>query len=274
MIDYITSKLIKIGLLSLVIILASFFIFPIVSERGSFQKKVIEDLYKGWGGNQTLAGPILVIPFTKGEKDKTTTHYQVLRPTSLNATAALAPEVRYKGIYRSILFSANTEMEGEFNLAQLPARNYQLDKARICLGISDIKGIKDATVLFGADNINAEPGTHPSLPYRGIHCTVSLTHLKSTFPYKINLSLKGGGMFNLSPMGQTTTLSLEAPWTDPSFEGDFLPTKRKISTDSFTAQWSINHLAQGYTKTCTTDEFTRATPPYLHEKIRCKTPYP
>jgi inner membrane protein len=47
------------------------------------------------------------------------------------------------------------------------------------------------------------------------------------------------------PFAKTTTFKASGDWPDPSFDGGFLPTDRKVDTHGFAAQWSVPFIARG-----------------------------
>ena len=44
------------------------------------------------------------------------------------------------------------------------------------------------------------------------------------------------------PVGKTTTVKLDGQWSDPSFDGEFLPAAREISEEGFSASWKVLHF--------------------------------
>src|SRR5688572_267515 len=53
-----------IGFLILVMLIPSAFIINLVEERQVRQEQVIEEVSSKWAGAQTIAGPILAVPYT------------------------------------------------------------------------------------------------------------------------------------------------------------------------------------------------------------------
>ena len=66
--ESVTIKLMSIGFLVLILLIPSTWITGLMEERQQRAGQVMEEVAENWSGPQTLAGPILVIPFRKEEK--------------------------------------------------------------------------------------------------------------------------------------------------------------------------------------------------------------
>jgi len=64
--------------------------------------------------------------------------------------------------------------------------------------------------------------------------------------FSFDLDLNGSTGLLLAPLGRQTTLHLSAPWADPSFIGAFLPARRTVGKQEFTADWRVFHLNRNY----------------------------
>jgi inner membrane protein len=73
-----------------------------------------------------------------------------------------------------------------------------------------------------------------------------LTALSRPHRFSFDLDLNGSTGLLLAPLGRQTTVHLSAPWPDPSFIGDFLPTQREVTAQHFSADWRVLHLNRSY----------------------------
>lgn len=64
--------------------------------------------------------------------------------------------------------------------------------------------------------------------------------------FAFDLDLNGSTGLLVAPLGRQTTLRLSAPWADPSFIGAFLPTRRTVRAQQFTADWQVLHLNRNF----------------------------
>ncbi len=67
------------------------------------------------------------------------------------------------------------------------------------------------------------------------------------FSFKLNLH--GSQNIFLLPAGETTKIKLQSNWPHPKFSGDFLPTKRNITSKGFSAEWNIPLFSRGQSQT-------------------------
>ena len=58
----------------------------------------------------------------------------------------------------------------------------------------------------------------------------------------IKLKLKGSNRLDFVPVGKTTNVKLSGQWSNPSFDGEFLPAVRVISEEGFSATWKVLHF--------------------------------
>jgi len=62
----------------------------------------------------------------------------------------------------------------------------------------------------------------------------------------MDLSLHGSGELSIAPVGSQTRFDIESNWTEPSFQGNWLPAERKVTEDGFEAHWSVQLLGRNY----------------------------
>src|SRR5262249_39553432 len=59
--------------------------------------------------------------------------------------------------------------------------------------------------------------------------------------FSLSISLKGSGQLYFAPLGKTTDIALSGPWSNPSFDGEFLPVSSSITDKDFEAAWRVLH---------------------------------
>lgn len=76
--------------------------------------------------------------------------------------------------------------------------------------------------------------------------------------FEFLLSLRGSQNMSFVPIGSTTEVNLSSSWESPSFNGNFLPDKREISSDGFKANWLILQLNRNFPQSWVeTDQSTK-----------------
>src|SRR6056297_834524 len=161
-------RLLIIGGLSIILLIPSFMIQEIISERESRRDSVIGEISEKWGQEQTIVGPVLTIPYRfylAGRDDPDPIkRYAHFLPEKLNVNGSIAPELRYRGIYEAVLYNSRLSVSGNFSPLTpgslgIPLQDYMFDEAFVSVGISDMTGIKESIeVIWNEELYMAEPG--------------------------------------------------------------------------------------------------------------------
>ncbi len=255
----ITIKLLIIGFIILMLLIPVQMIKNLITERESLRENVEEEIFSKWGNSQTVAGPILSIPYYWYSKDdeKTIRHMSLVHflPDELFVTGEVGTEVRYRGIYETIVYQASLNIHGtiphpDFSAWKIENKDILWDEAFLSLGIPDMRGIKPgASVLINGRQVLIKPGLQNlGMLQSGIRTDFPLEEesLSTGYPFEIKLNLNGSGSLNFVPSGKTTRITLNSEWTEPSFTGAFLPESRNITEEGFSAEWKILDLNRNY----------------------------
>lgn len=256
----ITIKLLSIGFLILILLIPAAMITDLISERQYTREGAIEEVSSKWGNVQTITGPVLSIPYIKyfkNEKDKLveTVGYAHFLPEHLNITGNIVPEIRYRGIYKVILYSADLSAQGNFSLPDfkkfsIAESDIMWQDAFISLGIPDMRGIKEnITIKWNDSNYYFNPGIESKdIISSGVSTRIQLLSesLSKQFDFSFTLRLNGSSQLNFIPLGKETGVEINSGWGNPSFNGAFLPDNRNITPDGFTAHWKVLHLNRNY----------------------------
>lgn len=227
----------------------------LVIERKQTRDSAVREVTEKWGRRQTLIGPVLSVPVKRSWKDKegeirTCVELAHFLPDRLAVNAGVSPEIRYRGIYRVVVYNANVTVTADFPASLIPP-NMADDKeilwrdAFLTMGMTDLRGIKGITaVMNGHCPLTAEPGlqTRDFLNAGFTFRTPLPSGENALLHFQFDMSLNGSDEFRTVPLGRTTTMTASAPWKDPSFVGDFLPEKREITDVSFNALWKVIDL--------------------------------
>jgi inner membrane protein len=227
--------------LTLLLLIPSAFIQNLISERRSTHDQAIVEVSGKWGGHQTIAGPFLSLPFRQSDGQ---TEYAHFLPEQLEIKGQVEPNLRYRGIYKVLLFQAKLEISGLFRTPApglLGIENDQVDwdRANIVIGVSDIRGIKELARIQWNDETyvseSALPHTH--LFGTGIGIDVPISREESTYAFKLTLSVNGSKGISFIPAGKETSTKIASGWVNPSFTGLSLPDRREVNDDGFRAEW-------------------------------------
>lgn len=255
---------------SLLLQIPLMFVNGVVHERNYLYDSTIKNIGKEWGETQTIAGPVIVVPYTEeyyereytvdkqGKetevvKSKKRKNSLIILPEKLDINVNLKEEVRKRGIYKSMVYTGELKMKGNFSkvLSNIPI-NVVVDynEISISLGITDIKALlKIDKFSFNGNKIELESGTGLVKPFqisKGISGKLNMKNEELTeIPFDIELVFRGSEGITLLPMGKENSFFIKSAWKNPSFYG-MLPRERVIDENGFSANWNISHLTRNY----------------------------
>ena len=251
-------RMVVIGILTFLLMIPSLMILSLVNERENRKNEVEDEIRGKWSSSQILTGPILTIPYLKfiqKEGKEISSKKQLLHilPENLNVEGTLNPVIRYRGIFKVVLYNSVTNFKGRFNLNEISdfnieSENLLLNESFISFGISDMRGIKNEISLeFGDETFEGESGLiSKDIIASGISFITEIKDDKTVRNFDLNINLNGSRSFKIVPIGKETNVKLKSSWTDPSFCGEYLPKERAVEKDGFIAQWEILHFNRNY----------------------------
>jgi inner membrane protein len=251
-------RLFIIGVLSLVLLIPAMMIQGLITEREQRRDSAVFEVSYKWGQPQTIAGPILTVPYKKLVKDEKgnltpVVEYAHFLPEQLSINAELFPEVRYRGIYEVILYNSRLQLRGnfaplDFNQFSILAENILWKDSFLALGLTDLKGIREAVkIKFNDAEFIANPGIESKDVLEiGISVKPKLSASNERYEFAIDLDLNGSGTISFVPVGKETAVKISSPWGNPSFGGEFLPVARQVQSNHFNAEWKVLHLNRNY----------------------------
>ncbi|MET4081723.1 inner membrane protein [Pedobacter sp. UYP30] len=252
-------KLLLIGLLTLILLIPSSLIQNLIHERQTRQEEVTSEISDKWGDQQLVEGPVMVLPYKKfiNDKDpkgKITTKEVItnvyILPEQLNMESKVVPQIRHRGIFDAVVYDTKVSVSGKFSELELEKSGInpnmiQWDKAKIVIGLSDLKGMKNNPNLkLGGINYQVEPDfTSVKLFSNNLIALPDLSASKSTsLNFGFDLELRGSKELNFLPLGKSTKVHVSGNWNNPSFTGRYLPENPDITNSNFTANWKIPYF--------------------------------
>jgi len=233
----------------------------VIRGRESTRAEAIKEITAKWGDEQSIIGPKLVVPFLKhwveetptGSRTRTEVRYAHFLPNTLTISGRVASEVRYRGIFEVPVYRLNLEFSGDFEEPDFSDWDVDpdailWDRSHLVVKISDARSIQEQTTLsWNGSETGFLPGPGESeVGNPGIHALLAgfVQVENSTFSFPLSLNGSVGVFF--VPFGRDTTVQLESTWSDPSFQGSWLPTDRSIDQDGFQSTWRIPSLGRNY----------------------------
>jgi inner membrane protein len=259
-------KLIVICGLALLMIIPILFVEGLIDERTKRASDVVREISAHVGGQQVFLGPTLAIPYSIAPRspiDSAKHGMYLVFPTQASAAVKIATEERRRSLFKVPVFQADLELDAAFDLTGVPTAvpaNAELDWSRseIVVGVSDARGaLSEATVTTDrktstlvpaamAQNIciGGDPGSQFKLMLFGARAE-DIAKPNAQFNVKSALRFSGAQRIAVLAYGKTTRLVVKGDWPSPGFDGGFLPSARAVSSNGFTAQWSVPFIARG-----------------------------
>ena len=251
------------GLVAAVLIVPLMMVYALVYDRESQSETAQASITAGWGGPQTMTGPVLVIPYTSSSTETETINgeqrtrsVQVRRelyvsPTRQAVETSIAPDRKGYAIYESVVYESEVEGQARFALPEeLPGVErdaLMLDEAQLRFGISDSRGLKsDARVAVNGAAVELSPGNGPAATGGSGFSTPAVWDGAEPLAVTWRYGVRGSRSLALVPRGGETKWTVTSPWPHPSFTGGFLPDRREVTDAGFTATYDgITNLALG-----------------------------
>lgn len=247
-------------------------VYALIYDRQAQSETAQASIAAGWGGPQTIVGPVLVLPYTREDVETTTVdgrqqtrsittqHDLFLSPVTNRMTTRVAPQRLRKSIYESVLYEAENSGEARFALPEDFAR-YGVPMDRINFAGAELRfGLADARGLQANASVTINGAPRPLLPGKGLAATggsgfFAFTDWTGRDPLTIayRFSARGNGRLSFVPRGQSSEWRVESAWPSPSFGGAFLPNSRTVNNDGFNARYAISNLALGQAVVLTED---------------------
>jgi inner membrane protein len=269
-VNSITVKLIIIGTITLLLLIPASMIGSIVRERSNVFQSTVNEIGEKWGGIQTVTGPVLTIPYTVNEtasngKICAYKHYAHFLPEKFTMDAAIEPMIRYRGIFKAVLYQSNLTISAtfsnpDFSRLSIPLSQVLYDEAFLSLGVPDMRGIiKPIEFLWDGARTAVEPGIPgKNIVQSGVNAHVTIfpgPQAKSVYAFSGAISLNGSKSLYVIPVGKETNVKITSPWSTPSFDGAFLPAQRSVTARGFEAIWNILELNRNYPQSWTDAEY-------------------
>lgn len=276
--DTIWFRLGVILLITMLLLIPLQMISSLNHERQQTALSAQDEITGKWAQPQHITGPVLAIPYGEGEEAGTL----YVLPKSLNANAEVKTQTLHRSIYEAVVYNSSIDLNGTFNLnAELSnfsnTDKLHMDKARILIGLTDLRGISKPMVLKlgekdyeikdgGIDSrlqdkktlltlegleLSEEEGMATTRGTESVVCAaIDANALSSSdsVPYSLRLELKGSEMISFAPIGESTQIHVKGDCVTPSFMGFILPTDRKVDNKGFEATWNMIGVNRTYSQ--------------------------
>lgn len=247
-----------IGFLVVIMLIPAALISNLVNERADRQAQVINEVSSKWADEQTITGPVLMVPYRytyKGTDEKmiTVKKWAYFLPDDLRINGNVIPEVRHRSLYDVTLYRSDLNITGKFNplslaTLQLDPQQVNWNEARLLMGINDTRGLQEEVVLdWNGSKQNFEAGVPENKALKqGLNAGVVL-NAATAASFNIRLNLRGSQSLNFTPVGKVTDVNISSAWPHPDFTGQYIPNSSPaISDKGFNARWQVLQSSRPY----------------------------
>jgi inner membrane protein len=270
-------KLIVVCALAVIMTIPALFVWALVEDRTNRAAQVVKEISDHVGGPQTFLGPVLAIPYSippRTALESTKHGVYLVFPAKATADVKTATEERRRSLFKVPVFQSDLKLEGTFDLTGAPSaapQDAQLDWSRseIVVGVSDARGaLADATLTIDgktstlvpaeiSQNISFNGDQNPQLKLTLFGAKVEgIAKPNAQFGVTSALRFSGAQRIAVLAYGKTTHVVVHGDWPSPGFDGGFLPIARTVSSNGFTAEWSVPFIARGVRAEGSSDTIT------------------
>ena len=224
----IMKKFLIILLMVILLLIPIAFWFGIINERESYKGSAIQNVASAWGDSQIFYAPTMSFE----EKTDKNVNKVDLTLNNYNVDIKIITEVRQKGIFKIPVYTADVKLHGDF--------------------INDYGDISDNEITTSFE-VKDSTGfiEEPKFKINNEHEVASqetkyktkLVNAGKNIPFEITYKIRGLSELNVRLGGQINNVIISGNWSDPSFVGDFLPSKREITKGNFSGEWRVPKIA-------------------------------
>jgi Inner membrane protein CreD len=142
------GKAVIVAAVALLVLIPVQMLRNLVVERAQMREQTVASVSRGWGGRQSLGGPLVAIPTDVLENGRVSTRDYYVLPESLTLESELRvqDDRRKLGVYEVPVYIAKVQLKATFDIArQLTAispERLHLDRARLLVPVADVRGVR------------------------------------------------------------------------------------------------------------------------------------
>ena len=255
-------KILTAAILTVVLLLPLGLIRGTVQERQQYRMDAVESVARSTAGPQTIAGPVLFVPYTDRavvmQTDASGQQRSVVQetngtwtffPESLDASGTLRSIPRTIGLHEVRVYELDSRLRASFRIQvprdEDPSSVRTIGTPRLGFAIRDVRGVvgMPALSVSGAPRPLRQGLGHAG--GSGLHALLDVPSEGALLEFDIELraAVQGTESVSIVPLAERNVIALDSDWPHPKFHGEFLPRTREIGPDGFSARWEVSSLA-------------------------------
>jgi inner membrane protein len=269
------SKVAAIGILILIMLIPVSMTRGVIDDRSLHGEQARQDIMQSWGRQQTVGGPILVVPYSLvrtgpdgDRRERFGTVYFL--PELLDTAVEMQSEIRQRGVHEVPVYTAAMSLTGRFAAVDtsrlgIDGATLAWSRAVIALPLSDARAVRNSPeIVLGEATARFSAGGSRVTGFENqIIAPVAFLQndaaRSASLAFSLDIDLAGTERMHFLPLGDVTRVSARSDWSSPSFSGAYLPEQREIGEDGFTAEWRLSNLGRALPSSWTAESFQDPT---------------
>ena len=264
-------KIFTILILGLLLLIPMTFINSVVRDRKNYKNEAVSSIIEPIGGVANIEGLIMAIPYMKKvvyEKEITyKREYIFYMPNSYNISGDVEINLLKRGIFKVPILNSTLNIKGKFDKYNSDLYNLDendstilFDEAIMIFGIGNKKNLLKLPKIIANGNEELEYYQKTIKMNLQMFSNIFLFNISrdkifNGFEFETSVDIQGGNSLIINPMAADNYFNISSKWSDPSFTGGFIPTKREVSKNGFNAEWNIASFNTSYNKYWTSEEY-------------------
>ena len=258
------GAIVLVGLLLMVVLGR---IEGLVWERKGRGEEAVRNVEHSHAAAQAVLGPLLeracveewdVATGTGNDRTVSTSRREFRLqqlPSRLSVDSRTKADPMWRGLFKVNAWAGHFAVAADFaSLAPMqPGAEHDGGRLQcaapvLLLALSDVRGVRTATVSVDDQALRVEPGTPDAAYPRGFHATLAPGRADGDaaarpLSVRLELDLVGTSQLAWVPAADSLRWTLQSDWPHPSFGGQFSPADRTVRADGFSATWNLSSLA-------------------------------
>lgn len=233
------KKIALISVISLLLIIPLTMISGVIDEREYSRKEVKEQISKSVADDQVIDGIRLVYTVEEermvDSKKEIVEDVHIVYPKKLESDVSVSTETLKRSIYNVIIYHSIVNIKGSF---LLPDAIYEGKNIKVKMKVSDLKGLMDTPQISLMEKNYQFDVDDSGFLYANIELPAQ-KQFDGVVLFSMNLNMKGTERLMFAPNADETIVTINSPYPNPSFVGEYLPLSRDVNGNGFTATWKI-----------------------------------
>ncbi len=252
-------KILLVFFIGLLLLIPMALVRGVIYDRQSYQHEAINSIIQPIGGEFSLNGVMIAIPYYYYESvnrvsGNTTVldnvrknDYILIMPSAYSVEAHMESDMLRRGIFKTPVFYSDMNITATFSSYELDSKVHfetvSWDDAVLIVATGDRKNSVQLpdVVVKGKSLELYETASFSSVDILSNAFVYSIDDqfVRDGFTSDVTMGIQGGSAMHLLPMAGNNTVSLSSDWEDVGFTGNWLPVERNFSDDGFSAKWEI-----------------------------------